>query len=277
MHKYSILIPHHHRIDLLLPLLTHLKHFPVLVVDDGPTQGDWNLWEEKHSRVECIRAKGSSGFTNAVNTGLNYLEEHNVEFVLILNDDAWIELDSIKEIFTRCSPNQIISPVIQVNDEYIFGVQVSKFGRIKLQSSSLNSINALIGPCLCIPADLRLDNRFFHGFEDIALTYWAFNNGYTLTVLDEHVCIHQQGGTVPPLSLKGIRYSIYGHLQVYDSLMKTPVIWASYVVLIAKMNGSSIAQRIQLLNSINQGVLDWVCSAIEVRMASSRLGSNNAR
>ena len=70
MSENTVLIPYHHRVDLLLPLLRHLKDVPVLVVDDGPNLSDWNQWSEHHPTVQCLRSEGSSGFTKAVNRGL---------------------------------------------------------------------------------------------------------------------------------------------------------------------------------------------------------------
>ena len=272
----SILIPYHHRIDLLLPLLKNLKDFPVLVVDDGPTVGDWDHWKSQNPKVECVRAKGSSGFTKVVNCGLDYLERRGVQSVLILNDDAWIEPISVQAIFDNMAPNKIISPVIEVEKSSFFGAYVSRIGRVKLQLDPSKPINALLGACLCIPSNLRMDSQFIHGFEDIALTHWAFNQGYKLTVLYEHRCYHLHGGTLNPLSAKGLKYSIYGHLQLYDSLPRVPLVWASYVALLLKEGGDE-NPRIDLLNSINQGVSDWFWRAIAVRMASFKLGSSKAR
>ena len=52
-----ILIPFHHREDLLLPLLEHLKHFSVVVVDDGINQSDWGRWHNAHPHVDCLAQK----------------------------------------------------------------------------------------------------------------------------------------------------------------------------------------------------------------------------
>ena len=153
-----------------------------------------------------------------------------------------------------------------------YGVHVSRTGRVKLQSDSSKPINALLGPCLCIPSNLRFDSKYVHGFEDIALTFWAFNQGYKLTVLKDHCCYHQQGGTVHPLSSKGLKNSIYGHLQLYDSVLHF-ILYKQHMFIICQKWWDTI----QLFNSINQGTADWFWSAIAVRINSSKLGSNNAR
>ena len=68
------MIPFHHRDDLLRPLLRHLSSLSVLVVDDGEFKSDWSIWKDEHPTLHCVRSKGNSGFTSAVNVGLDYIE-----------------------------------------------------------------------------------------------------------------------------------------------------------------------------------------------------------
>ena len=96
--SFCILIPFHHREDLLLPLLEHIQSFPTIVVDDGTMQSDWNVWGSVHPNLTCIRTGGDSGFTAAVNSGLDRVETLGFRFVLVLNDDAWLNVDDIQTL-----------------------------------------------------------------------------------------------------------------------------------------------------------------------------------
>ena len=66
-----ILIPFHHREDLLIPLLKHLKQFWSSTII---TQSDWSYCLSAHPHLNCVRTKGNSGFTKAVNFGLHRVE-----------------------------------------------------------------------------------------------------------------------------------------------------------------------------------------------------------
>ena len=61
------MIPFHHREDLLLPLLKHLKQFPTVVVDDGTVQSDWDGWNR-------------SEFGTNLGVGYNINDLFNVNF-----------------------------------------------------------------------------------------------------------------------------------------------------------------------------------------------------
>ena len=269
-----ILIPFHHRIDLLLPLLEHLKEFPVCVVDDADVQQDWNMWKKYHPTVHCVRSSGSSGFTTAVNRGLEYVERLGFYCILILNDDAWLSLEGIETLFKQSSGNCFVSPVIESNGVRYFGVRMWSWGRVQLTQHKSERVDALLGTSLVMPSTFRFDERFHHGFEDIHLTHQAKLLGYELKVVDSVVCRHQGGGSLDSQSPVGLKYSIYGHLCLYDSLRRLPIIWSLYVLKILKNPEESTLFQ---MYSIHQGAVGWAWRAIAARIASSKLGSSNVK
>ena len=269
-----ILIPFHHRNDLLLPLLEHLKDLPVCVVDDAETQQDWTMWQDLHPAVKCVRSGGSSGFTAAINKGLEFVDALGFQRVLILNDDAWLSLEDIETLFTKSSGKRLVSPVIESNGVQYFGVKLSSWGRVQLTQHKSDRIDALLGTSLVMPTSFRFDTRFHHGFEDIHLTHQSKMAGYELRVIDSVVCRHIGGGSLDSQSPVGLKYSIYGHLCLYNSLRKLPIIWSLYVMKILKdPNRNTLFQ----IYSIHQGAVGWVWSAIAARIDSSKLGSSNVK
>ncbi len=269
-----VLIPFHHREDLLIPLLRHLTEFPVVVVDDGPTKSDWSVWHRLHPNLECVRAGGSSGFTSAVNRGLHTVQSLGYRTVLILNDDAWISTAGIAELFSKAGPQILLSPVLEHENTRYFGVRVHSWGRVTLNFNAFQKIDALLGACLVMPTHLRFDSRFHHGFEDIHLTHQALNRGFELQIVESVLCRHIGGGTLDSHSPTGLRYSFYGHLCFYNSLRRLPVIWSLGLAQILKhRNLHSISHVVAL----HQGLADWLWSAMAARIASSRAGSSKIK
>ena len=272
--KGCILIPFHHRSDLLLPLLEHLKDFPVCVVDDADVQQDLTVWKGYHPTVHYVRSSGSSGFTASVNRGLEHVDRLGFQRVLILNDDAWLSLEGIETLFKKSSGKCLVSPVIESNGVRYYGVKLWSWGRVQLTQHKSERIDALLGTSLIIPTIFRFDDRFYHGFEDIHLTHRSKLQGYELRVVDSVVCSHLGGGSLDSQSPIGLKHSIYGHLCLYDSLRRLPIIWLLYVLKILKKPDQNILFQ---MYSIHQGAVGWVWRALAARIASSKLGSSNVK
>lgn len=271
-----ILIPFHHREDLLIPLLKHLKQFSVVVVDDGITQSDWRYWQSTHPHLDCVRTKGNSGFTKAVNCGLQRVEKLGFRHVLLLNDDAWLTVEDITLLIQHAGPKRFVSPVIESKGNRFYGVRVYSWGLVKMNQSPSKKIDALLGTCLLMPSNLRFDVRFHHGFEDLHLTMTSNNMGFELLLMQDVICTHIGGASLASQSAQGLRFSVYGHLCLYDSLRKGPIIWSLYLIKTILQN-ETILFRVKSINAIHQGVLDWVWSAIAARIASSKAGSSNTK
>ena len=273
--SFCILIPFHHREDLLLPLLKHIHSFPTIVVDDGIRQGDWKGWNSVHPNLTCVRTDGDSGFTAAVNSGLDKVEALGFRFVLVLNDDAWLTVDDIQTLVQLAHPNRLVSPVIESSGKRFYGITVHSWGLVQLNIKSSSRVDALLGTSLLMPSNLRFDSRFHHGFEDIHLTMTAKHSGFELLLVKEAICKHVGGASLDTNSLSGLRFSVYGHLHLYDSLRRAPVIWSIYLMKVLKDNVKE--SKMKSIQAVNYGVLDWVWSAIAARMASSKAGSNKIK
>ena len=274
--KTCIVIPFHHRADLLIPLLKHLSVFVVVVVDDGPEQSDWTVWKAVHHQLHCVRSNGNSGFTTAANLGLTIAEDLGFSHVLLMNDDAWMEVNDIYTLYELAHPNRFVSPVVQCNNKRLYGVRIHSWGLVKLHAKPSKHLDALLGTCLLMPSRLRFDSRFHHGFEDLHLTSVSKHNGFELMLREDITCQHVGGGTVDPQSVDGMRFSVYGHLCLYDSIRRMPIVYGLYLMN-AIVRPRSVSTRIQTIGAVHQGVLDWLWRAIAARIASSKAGSNKTR
>ena len=262
MKKFSILIPFHHRMDLLIPLLESLSEFSVLVVDDGV---DDSVFPNPLGLVQSIRTTGEVGFTKAVNLGLNFLRIQNVDWVLLLNDDAKIDAQSIYRMLELAQNHgAMVSPMIQCLNHRYYGVRVHRWGRVKINTKPEQRLDALLGVCLLFSTAFSLDNRFIHGFEDIELTWRAKQQGVPLIVDTQSLCYHIGGASLSPKSQKGQYCSVFGHLQMYDSILKSPIILALTVSSIIsdqclEINKSNLKER---MKGTSVGFVDWIINSV---------------
>lgn len=226
----AVLIPHHHRRDLLLPLLQLLNGVYVLVVDDGLESGEW-------SGVQAIRTSGEVGFASAVNQGLIELEQRGFKWVLVLNDDAQITPEDLVKLCAERLPGRgVISPVVVENGANFGGVQVSRWGRIRALRAPPETVtvDAVWGCCVLIPSWARFSQDYPHGFEDIELCRRMADDGLSTVVVPAARCIHVGGGTLDEHNLSRRESSTYGHLLFYNSWFVAPAIVSLSVLQLLK-------------------------------------------
>jgi hypothetical protein len=266
--NFSIIIPFHHRHDLLFSLLDSLQDIPILVVDDGiqPT-----IFPEG---VSNIRGK-KRGFATAVNSGLKQLQEQGIQRALILNDDAKITPKDIEEMLNNCSEKTILSPIISCNERDIYGVNVDSWGRVIANFDKDSAVPAVYGTCMMLPTDLRFDEGFKHGFEDIELCLRMRNKGYQIKILKTIYCQHIGGASMSVLDDQGQRFATYGQLRLFGSLRKAPIISILSVMQILSERGCR-----RRYFGFAKGIIDWIYNdvpSLAARMASSKAGSSKAK
>ena len=86
----------------------------VMVIDNGSTDGTPAIIKSKYPEVEITEPKKNLGFGIANNIGLNHVLNENIDFAFLLNQDAWIQEDTIKKLidFSTVNPEYgIISPL----------------------------------------------------------------------------------------------------------------------------------------------------------------------
>lgn len=86
----------------------------VIVIDNGSRDGTVELIEGRFPKVELIKSLVNLGFAKANNIGIMKALDSNADYVFLLNQDAWIEKDTIKLLCKLESENPefgILSPV----------------------------------------------------------------------------------------------------------------------------------------------------------------------
>ncbi|MBR3698944.1 MAG: glycosyltransferase family 2 protein [Bacteroidales bacterium] len=86
----------------------------VVAVDNASTDGSAEYIRQQFPEVILLEQKENLGFGKANNIGIKYALDHEADFVFLLNQDAWIEPDTISELvaISQTHPEYgILSPV----------------------------------------------------------------------------------------------------------------------------------------------------------------------
>lgn len=86
----------------------------ILVVDNSSTDNTPDKIREKYPEVEIKLLSENTGFAKANNIGIKHALEHNAEYVFLLNQDAWIEKNTIDVLLNTFATEKkagVVSPV----------------------------------------------------------------------------------------------------------------------------------------------------------------------
>ena len=97
--------------------------FPVqtIVVDNASTDGSTDYIKTNFPEIILIESDKNLGFGQANNKGIRYALDHGCDYVFLLNQDAWIESDTIETLVRiHCHNNQfgILSPMHLTPDKF---------------------------------------------------------------------------------------------------------------------------------------------------------------
>lgn len=100
-------------IDKCLGSLSKSSHkADVIVVDNCSYDGTQEYVSEHFPEVRLVRNTANEGFGAANNIGLRYALENKYDFVYLLNQDAWVEKDTIATLIGSWNPKYgVLSPV----------------------------------------------------------------------------------------------------------------------------------------------------------------------
>jgi len=86
----------------------------VIVVDNASNDGSVEYLKANYPEIILIESQTNLGFGQANNEGIRYALNHDCDYVFLLNQDAWIEPDSIKLLVDNHKKNSqfgILSPL----------------------------------------------------------------------------------------------------------------------------------------------------------------------
>ena len=85
-----------------------------IVIDNASNDGTCEYIKERFPEIHLIESKENLGFGRANNIGIRYALEKGCDYVFLLNQDAWIEQDTIEKLINihKLNPSYgILSPI----------------------------------------------------------------------------------------------------------------------------------------------------------------------
>ncbi|GAB6391085.1 MAG: glycosyltransferase family 2 protein [Treponematales bacterium] len=95
----------------------------IIVVDNNSADDTIDYIAKNYPHVKLIAGETNSGFARANNTGLRYAYKNGFDYYFLLNQDAWIEPDTVEKLVQCAESNSgygILSPVHLTADKNHF-------------------------------------------------------------------------------------------------------------------------------------------------------------
>ena len=86
----------------------------IIAIDNGSADGSVEFIQKNYSQVKLIAANENLGFAKANNIGIKYALEQGADYFFLLNQDAWVEKDTIEKLLETFNQNAdagIVSPI----------------------------------------------------------------------------------------------------------------------------------------------------------------------
>lgn len=90
-----------------------------IVIDNASSDNTVDYIKENYPEIHLVESKENLGFGKANNLGFKYAIEQNADFIFLLNQDAWVDKNTIEELantFKKNSEYGILSPIHLTKD-----------------------------------------------------------------------------------------------------------------------------------------------------------------
>lgn len=83
----------------------------ILLVDNGSTDDSVRQIQEAFPKIPILRNDSNFGYTEGNNVGIRYALEHNAEYIVLLNNDVFVETDTCKYLVAVAEADPSIGAV----------------------------------------------------------------------------------------------------------------------------------------------------------------------
>lgn len=258
--KTTVVIPNFNGIQYVEKCLESLenqsvKHFSIIVIDNGSTDGSVELVQEKYPYVQVICMGENTGFSVAVNKGI---ELTTTRYVILLNNDTITEINFVEEMERAISKSEQIfsvsSKMIDMNlptkidgagDLYCaLGWAFAKYkgDSIKKANKKCKIFSACAGAAIYRKSILDeiglFDEQHFAYLEDVDIGYrariYGYENWYTPNAIVYHAGSGVSGSRYNEfkisLASKNSIYLIYKNMPFLQIVLNFPFFIIGFLI-----------------------------------------------
>lgn len=215
----AVVIPNWNEKKFLTECLESLKALTlphlVIVVDNGSTDGSKEYVEKNFPDVKVIQLEKNYGFAGGVNQGVEYAMKMGAQYIALLNNDAVVDVDWLKELVQEMGKNENIGIVTgkflrtdghridSTGDFYTtWGIPFPR-GRDEKDNGQYDKQGPVFGATggaslyrASLFRDIGLfDEDFFAYFEDVDISFRAQLAGWHVRYTPAAIAYHHVGGT----------------------------------------------------------------------------------
>jgi GT2 family glycosyltransferase len=94
----TVVVVTYNAISWISSCLKSVSSYEVILIDNSSTDGTLHFVEEHFSNVTIVKQEKNLGFGKANNIGIKKAYEDGADYVFLLNQDAWVEPDTIEKL-----------------------------------------------------------------------------------------------------------------------------------------------------------------------------------
>lgn len=208
----------------------------IIVIDNASKDDSVSIIQENFPDVELIINKRNLGFGKANNIGLKKAIEHDFDFILLLNQDAWVKPNTIELLINCLKKNKeygILSPIHlngkedKLDELFYTHLTNSKYSReiitdfIQKDIKQLYEIEFVNAAFWLISKNCLIN---IGGFNPIFAHYGEDNeylnrlkyHGYKIGIVTNSFCIHDREGRKDKLRERFQKNKIMYQVNVTD-------------------------------------------------------------
>ena len=91
--------------------LTKFNDYDCIVVDNGSVDGSGDLIEKQFPNCIVLKSSTNKGFTGGNNLGIVYALQNDYEYIMMLNNDVFVEPDFLEPLIARLDQDSLIGAV----------------------------------------------------------------------------------------------------------------------------------------------------------------------
>lgn len=190
-------------------LKNSINNLKIILVDNEYNNNKLKAFKSRE-KIDIIKNKKNEGFSKANNLGIDYAIKNNFDYILLLNNDAIIENNLIKNLieFSLEKKFKVVQPMItDITGEKIWnsGGKINKFfGTFKTNYKGKEfknffyypkEIDWFTGCCCLFQKDVfietgLLDENFFAYYEDVDYSMRLKNNNIKIGFFEKSRVFH---------------------------------------------------------------------------------------